>query len=147
MSKKSASVPTYKSLDQRSHVLHRPDMYIGTVKSVTTDYFAAESVVDDEKNEKNEKNIQNIRIVKKTGSINPGLHRIFIESLSNAIDNVWRSSTSDTKCTKIKIDISDDGEITVWNDGLTIPINIDPTTGIYLESFLRPLTTMTTRNE
>jgi len=131
MSKKSASVPTYKSLDQRSHVLHRPDMYIGTVKSVTTDYFAAESVVDEKNDEKNEKNIQNIRIVKKTGSINPGLHRIFIESLSNAIDNVWRSSTSDTKCTKIKIDISDDGEITVWNDGLTIPINIDPTTGIY----------------
>jgi DNA topoisomerase-2 len=148
-------------------------MYIGTVKSVLADYFAAEKVKasdmkvevekveeynDDEeeeedlqsvseKSEKSEKSNNSgksvkskkngdgedecLRIVKKTGMINSGLHRIFIEALSNAIDNVWRSSTTDTKCTRIEITITDDGEITVWNDGLTIPIAVDEATGIY----------------
>ena len=115
MSKKT----TYKSLDQRTHVLHRPDMYIGTVKNTNMEYYGAEKK-DDE-----------ITITKKTDLINPGLHRIFIEILSNTIDNVWRSSKSDTKCAKIKVDIDDDGRITVWNDGMTIPIEIDKETGIY----------------
>jgi len=118
------SKPTYQSLDQRSHILHRPDMYIGTVKETMTDFFAASVSFDEEKQE-------SITIAKRTGTINPGLHRIFIEILSNAIDNVWRSIATDTKSTKIKVDITDAGEITVWNDGLTIPVEIDDATGLY----------------
>ena len=117
MSKKT----TYKSLDQRTHVLHRPDMYIGTVKNTNMEYYGAQN--EDEK--------KDITITKKSGLINPGLHRIFIEIISNTIDNVWRSSTTDTKCTKIKVDIDEHGRITVWNDGMTIPIEIDAETGVY----------------
>jgi len=113
----------YKSLDQRSHVLHRPDMYIGTVKNNVHDYYAASSTLDDEE--------ETIVVTKKTGTLNQGLHRIFIEILSNAIDNVWRSSMTETKCTKIKVDIDDEGRITVWNDGLTIPVEIDQASGLY----------------
>ena len=120
MSKKS--VTTYKSLDQRTHVLHRPDMYIGTVKSVTTDFYVA-SKTKDEKDE--------INIYRKNGTINPGLHRIFIEPLSNAIDNFFRSYETDTKCTKIKVEITPEGQITIWNDGLTIPVQIDEASGLY----------------
>ena len=116
MSKKT----TYKSLDQRTHVLHRPDMYIGTVKNTNMEYYGAENIEE-----------KDITITKKNGLINPGLHRIFIEIISNTIDNVWRSSTTDTKCTKIKVDIDEDGRITVWNDGMTIPIEIDTETGVY----------------
>jgi len=125
MSKVSKKAQTYKSLDQRTHVLHRPDMYIGSIKNATVEFFSAEKKTDEEKKE------EIISIVKKTGTINPGLHRIFIEILSNSIDNLWRSSTTETKCTKIKINIEDDGRITVWNDGLTIPIQIDVETGLY----------------
>jgi len=131
MSKKAAG-QTYKTLDQRKHVLLRPDMYIGSIKFAEKEYYAAElnDPKDDEKDEKDEKD-ETFKILKKTGKINPGLHRIFIEILSNAIDNKWRSSTTDTPCTKIKTFIDEKGYITVWNDGLTIPIEINQETGLY----------------
>ncbi len=165
----SISKPSYVSLDQRTHVLHRPDMYIGGIKNVETDFYGADYVsfeeikeddkVDDkedkedneeeeevivkkkDKKDKKKKKVSDddiednsekeIYISKKHGEINPGLHRIFIEVLSNAIDNVWRSSQTDTKCTKIKVDINEVGMITVWNDGLSIPVEINPETGLY----------------
>jgi DNA topoisomerase-2 len=122
-SKKAAQ--TYQSLEQNEHVLHRPDMYIGSIKFARHEYYSGEKYVKDE--EKGE----SLRIVKKNGMINPGLHRIFIEILSNSIDNYWRSSETDTPCTKIKVDIDEQGCITVWNDGLTIPIQIDQASGLY----------------
>lgn len=203
----SISKPSYVSLDQRTHVLHRPDMYIGSIKNIEIEYYGAdyvsnepidnmdimdikeenkedakedeivvvkkkdkeesktESKIEDEEdiededivvkkkgktgkvekvekdNKKTKKKIavdneednseKEIYISKKKGEINPGLHRIFIEALSNAIDNVWRSSNTDTKSTKIKVDIDDVGRITVWNDGLSIPVEINPESGLY----------------
>ena len=186
------SKPSYVSLDQRNHILHRPDMYIGSIKNIDIDFYGAEYVnidisdisdisdiqngaserdgknksnedvkeqdqyddelivkkkekkekKDDDKKDKKDKkkkiiddesddSEKEIYISKKRGEINQGLHRIFIESLSNAIDNVWRSSNTDTKCTKIKVDIDDSGMITVWNDGLSIPVEINKESGLY----------------
>jgi DNA topoisomerase-2 len=156
----SASKPSYVSLDQRTHILHRPDMYIGSIKNIETDFYGAEyiskncedkedkeeeeEVIVVKKSKKSEKkkkisitddndddSEKEIYISKKRGEINSGLHRIFIEVLSNAIDNVWRSSLTDTKSTKIKVDVEDNGMITVWNDGLTIPVEINKETGLY----------------
>jgi DNA gyrase/topoisomerase IV subunit B len=111
----------YKAMkDQRSHVLLRPDMYIGSVKNVEMEHYGAKR---DENGD--------IKIFQKTGAINPGLHRIFVEVISNAIDNVWRSEGTDTPSTKIKVNVSEDGEISVWNDGLTIHIEINEETGLY----------------
>ena len=137
------SKPSYVSLDQRTHVLHRPDMYIGSVKNSFVDFYGAEykgKKKDKNEDEDDEKKVvikddededKEITISKKSGEINSGLHRIFIEVLSNAIDNVWRSSSTDTKCTKIKIEITDKGMITVWNDGLSIPVEVNEETGLY----------------
>lgn len=114
------SKPTYKALDQRTHVLHRPDMYIGSVKNHKTEYYGAKCIDG------------HLTITQQEDWINPGLHRIVIEVLSNAIDNVWRSSSTPTPTTKIKVDIKrDTGEIVIWNDGLTIPIELDKETGVY----------------
>jgi len=142
----SISKPSYVSLDQRTHVLHRPDMYIGNVKNCMVDFYGAEykskgienignigNIESDEKKiiKDDDDEDKDITICKKRGDINSGLHRIFIEALSNAIDNVWRSSLTDTKCTKIKVEITDKGMISIWNDGLSIPVEINEETKLY----------------
>ena len=117
MSKKETkSSSSYISLDQREHILLRPDTYIGSTKFEKCEFYGA---------------FDNT-IKKKDGLINHGLHRIFVEILSNACDNWVRSKNSDTPLTKIKVDINKEtGEISVWNDGKTIEIAIDEKLGIY----------------
>ena len=117
------AIPKYEKLDPISHILKRPDMYVGSLKS---------------QKECNEwiANINDINspIFVKVDEIkySPALLRIFVEAVSNAIDNVWRSQEANIPCTKIKIDINrETGETKVWNDGLGIPIEIDEETGIY----------------
>jgi DNA topoisomerase-2 len=148
VSTSKSSKPVYVSMDQRTHILHRPDMYIGSIKNTEVEFYGA--YVDNVYNEEKDKNIEDekspkklvkddsykpnmdtLYIYKKTGLINFGLHRIFIEVLSNAIDNVWRSLNTETKSTKIKVDINEDGRITVWNDGMSIPVEINKESGIY----------------
>lgn len=110
----------YSALEPHEHVLKRPSMYIGGIVPVKMDFYSASNVD------------KGIKIVKKEGMINQGLHRIFVEILSNAIDNVWRSLDSSTPCTSIKVDINrETGEISVWNNGKTIPIEINPETRLY----------------
>jgi DNA topoisomerase-2 len=98
----------YKSMnDQREHVLHRPDMYIGSILP-TKDQFAL---------------YEDGRISVREATINPGLMRIFIEVLSNAIDNVWRSSEMDVPMKTIKVAINQDTGLTsIWNDGYHISV-------------------------
>ncbi len=98
----------YKSMnDQREHVLHRPDMYIGSIRP-TTDSFV---LWKDNKLQSSE------------ATINPGLMRIFIEVLSNAIDNVWRSEQMETPMKTIKVTIDPEtGSTSIWNDGYHISV-------------------------
>ena len=113
----SKSKSSYIALDQRTHILLRSDTYIGSIKFANAEFHG----VDKE-----------LTIKKKQGLINNGLHRIFIEILSNACDNWVRSKNSETPLTKIKVDINrETGEISVWNDGQTIEIAIDEKLGIY----------------
>lgn len=107
----------YKSMDPRTHVLNRPDMYIGSIRNTNTETYVC---------------LEDYKIVKKNIKNNPGIIRIFIEALSNAIDNVWRSSSSSTPCTKIKVTINPEtGETSVWNDGIAIPVEIHKEHQIY----------------
>lgn len=111
----------YKSMDPRTHVLNRPDMYIGSIRNTGVETY----VCNDD-----------YTIVKKTIKNNPGLIRIFVEALSNAIDNVWRSSSTKTPCTKIKITIHPDGETSVWNDGISIPVEMHKEHQIYIPQLI-----------
>lgn len=111
----------YEKLTQQEHVLKRPDMYIGNVHpSEINTYIVKDSV-----------------IVKQPITITEGLLRIFIEPLSNAIDNVVRSREQNITPKYIKIDVKDNW-ITIVNDGYTIPIkhhiDVDKTTGKETES-------------
>ena len=119
MSKKK-NVKTYEKKDQIEHVILRPDMYVGSVRLRQIDEYIAQQK-DNE-----------YQITQKPIKCSPGLLRIFIEPLSNAIDNVERSKTTPTPCTKIKVTIDKTtGETSVWNDGDVIPIEIHEIEGCY----------------
>jgi DNA topoisomerase II len=94
----------YEKLDQISHILKRSDMYVGSTRMLNDD----EWVFDQDK------------IQKREIEYNPGLLRIFVEVLSNVIDNVWRSQEQSITTEKISIMI-DNEMISVTNDGRGIP--------------------------
>jgi len=109
----------YKKLDPISHCLERPDMYVGS-----TNLRNISEYICDSKNE--------YKIYQEDIKSSPAILRIFIEVLSNAIDNVERSKNTDTPCKKIKVTIDKDtGETSVWNDVDVVPIEINEEEGCY----------------
>ena len=94
-------------LNPFEHALKRPDVYIGSVKTTLTQ----EWVFD-----KKTATIKTRRI-----KYNPGLVRIFVEILSNAIDNKWRSAKAGIPMKRIEIKLDKEtGLISIWNDGADI---------------------------
>lgn len=109
----------YVKQDPITHILTRPDMYVGSKTFKTAkEYVWAEN-----------------ELVKREVSISPALLRIFVEIVSNAIDNAQRSIGSGTKCTMIKVKLSPT-ECEVINDGEVIPIEKTEAEGIYNHSLI-----------
>lgn len=109
---------SYEKMDPITHIHKRPDMYLGTLEPKTHD---PEWVFDGEK----------MRLLKEP-KYSDGLWRIFLEPVSNVVDNVWRSRQANVECKKIKVDIDPEtSEITIWNDGRFIPIEINEQTKMY----------------
>jgi DNA topoisomerase II len=104
---------TYNRKDHISHILDRSETYVGSKElDKKEDYIAIKDL---------EENIFSIK--KKYIVYSPAILRMFIEILSNAIDNIERSKNTKTPCSMIKININKEtGEISIWNDGLVIPI-------------------------
>lgn len=95
---------TYKKLSQREHVLHRPGMYIGSIKKQMEELWVPN---------------QEFKMEKKMLEYSPGFMKIFDEVLTNATDHSFRDST----VTQIKVDYNKEtGEISVWNNGSGIPV-------------------------
>ena len=110
ITKMSNRTEKYNRVDQITHILTRPDTYVGNKKAKRASHHVLKK--------------NPMRIELKEISVSPAMIRIFVEALSNAIDNQKRSLKSSTKTTKIKITIDPDtGRTTVWNDGLYIPID------------------------
>lgn len=124
--KDSRRIDSYEKLSEIDHILCRPDMYVGSnISEKKEEYIAIKQ--DDNKGYK---------IVKKEVIYPPGLLRIFVEILSNAIDNVSRSKKEGIKCTKIKVCIDkESGETSIWNDGKVIPIEKNDN-GEYIHSMI-----------
>lgn len=107
----------YEQLDPISHILKRPDMYCGSTRPRDVDEYIANA---------------DFKITKKTIKSSPAILRIFIEVLSNAIDNVERSRKAGIPCTKIKVTIDKEtGETSIWNDGDIVPVELDPVQNCY----------------
>ena len=120
--------PQYEQMDQITHIHERSDMYVGaSTRQLERDEYCVTV------KSKPEEQAINPKIYKKdTIKYSPALLRIFVEALSNAIDNVWRSSQAKTPCTKIKVDLDPvTGRTTIWNDGLWIPADLHEKSGLY----------------
>lgn len=95
------------------------DSYIGSIHNDEMEIY----VYDDKEN----------KIIKKKQHITLGLYKIFDEILVNAADNTVR----DKKCNKIEVNINEElGEITVKNNGSTIPIEIHKEYNIYVPELI-----------
>jgi len=117
--------PTYKKLDPISHIHHRPDMYLGSVerRPQKEEWMTNKFPCDDD---------TTTIVLQQDVVYSDGLLRIFIEALSNAIDNVWRSKQAGVRATKIRVSIDrDTGRTSIWNDGLHIPIEVHEEEKIY----------------
>jgi len=100
----------YERMDPITHIHKRTDMYIGSPMSASQ---PSEIVLNDG------------RIVRMADPVySEGLLRILIEPLSNMIDNVRRSSEMGVRCSRMEIEVMDDGVVRMWNDGVGIPTGV-----------------------
>ena len=126
-------------LSLHEQILKRPDTYIGSTENLidqtwvlTTKDTSSETNSDAEnEDEEDEKKVSttksklsssdsDVLISKQMITINDGLLRMFVEVLSNAIDNVWRSVEANIQPSFIRVNISKT-KCSVWNDGRNIP--------------------------
>ena len=115
-SKKDSEIQKkYQKIDQHAHVLTRPGMYIGRIKSMSAPMLIHDRTSKDGMPE---------LIIKDINYV-PGLYKIFDEILVNARDHVIRTSEDPNlaKCTVIRIDIDkSSGKICVKNNGAGVPV-------------------------
>jgi DNA topoisomerase-2 len=98
---------TSMQLTQLEHIIKRPDTYIGSVERSEKQMWVFNS-------ETESMELRDISFV-------PGLYKIFDEILVNAADNKQNDQSMKT----IKVTLNRDaGEISVYNDGRGIPIEI-----------------------
>lgn len=94
----------YQKLDQISHILKRPDMYVGSLRRANETHYLPN---------------ENDRMELKTFLNSPAIIRLFIEALSNATDHAIRYRD----CNTIKIEVDkESGLCSIWNNGPSIPI-------------------------
>ena len=117
-------VLSYKSLSDIEHVLARGSMYGAGLEFVKRkDQYVA-----------NEKN-GDISCKLITLKISDAIERIFLEPLSNAGDNVERSREAKIDPGVIRVNIKND-EITIYNEGSSIPIEIHPEEKVYVPEMI-----------
>ena len=108
---------TYQSRTEKEHVLLNPDTYIGSVENVDASMW----IYDDATN----------RLVLRNIELVPGLYKLFDEGIVNCRDHVIRmihSPLLDKKFVSgIEITVSEDGTITMENDGNGIDVAKHPT--------------------
>ncbi|KAK9600010.1 DNA topoisomerase 2 [Aspergillus fumigatus] len=109
----------YQKLTQLEHIIKRPDTYIGSVERTTQFMWVYDSETEGMKY--------------KEVSYVPGLYKIFDEIVVNAADNKQNDANMD----EIRVTIDrESGEISVWNNGRGIPIEIHAKEGIYVPELI-----------
>lgn len=109
------SLEIYERKSALEHVLHAPDMYIGSIQSSETINWLFDTP----------------NIVQKSHLYNAGLYKLFDEVLVNANDQYVRKKGSETPVTYIQCSI-DHGTITIVNDGSGIDVAMHPKYNVYI---------------
>ena len=129
VSENSNLAKTYQQKTDKQHVLDNPDTYTGPMEM--TEYQTYIYNNDDG------------RIIPKNLEIIPGLYKLFDEGIVNCRDHVKRmeSALSSGKenihpVTKININISDDGVITMRNDGNGIDVVKHPENNMWIPEMI-----------
>lgn len=135
----------YQKKTDREHVLDNPDTYIGSVETITSNQYIFDS--------------SNQSIVEKSIEYVPGLYKLFDEGIVNCRDHAIRMNQLIEKqlldkekdkeekvkikkkeinypVTEIKVDISDEGIITLYNDGNGIDISLHPEYNIWIPELI-----------
>uniref|UniRef100_A0A6C0JHF6 DNA topoisomerase (ATP-hydrolyzing) n=1 Tax=viral metagenome TaxID=1070528 RepID=A0A6C0JHF6_9ZZZZ len=116
----------YQRKTDKQHILDNPDTYIGSVENVDSQMW----VYDDPTN----------RIVLRDIEYIPGLYKLFDEGIVNCRDHVIRmiqSNSIDKKfVTYIDTTISEDGTITMSNDGNGIDVAKHPEYDIWIPEMI-----------
>jgi len=116
----------YQQKTDKAHILDNPDTYIGSVEHVDSHIW----VFDDETGKIIEKNINYI----------PGLYKLFDEAVVNCRDHAIRMAASADvnaiQVSYIDVSITDDGMITMTNDGSGIDIIKHPEYGTWIPEMI-----------
>ena len=116
----------YQQKTDKQHILDNPDTYIGSVENVDANMW----VFDDSTS----------TIVLNTIEYNPGLYKLFDEAIVNARDHVVRmiqSTNADKKNVSfIETIVSDDGTITIVNDGNGIDVAKHPENQLWIPEMI-----------
>jgi DNA gyrase/topoisomerase IV subunit B len=117
----------YEKKTLQEQILLRPDTYIGNIRKMKT----SEPIYTFEDDFKDGK------MVKREVNYSDGMLRLFIEIVSNSIDNVWRSHEEKITTKFIQITANEKtGEFSVWNDGKNIPTGIHPTEKVHIPEMI-----------
>jgi len=117
----------YQKKTDRQHILDAPDTYIGSIENIESECY----IYEDNK------------IISKMISINPGLYKLFDEGIVNCRDHAVRCKQAINSgkpnilpVTNINIDISDDGIITMMNNGNGIDVEKHPEYDIWIPEMI-----------
>lgn len=116
----------YQRKTDKQHILDNPDTYIGSVENVDSQMWVYDDLTD--------------RIVLRDIEYIPGLYKLFDEGIVNCRDHVIRmiqSNSIDKKfVTFIDTTISEDGTITMSNDGNGIDVAKHPEYDIWIPEMI-----------
>lgn len=112
----------YKLLSQEEQVLHRPDSYVGAIIEQEKSVWAVKDIND----------LSSIKITKQNLKYIPAFLKLFDEILTNASDHAQRGGGVKT----IKVNVTKNFEISVWNDGKGIPVVVHKEHKIWLPEML-----------
>ena len=117
---KRAVEDRYSKMDMRTHVLERPDTYVGSDKMAPGEVWTWQPGVDASAFGGSEST--DGRLVRKKLEFVPALLKIFDEILVNALDQKARNAV-DTTVMRVNIDRTK-GRISIMNNGGCIPVEI-----------------------
>ena len=119
----------YQQKTDKQHILDNPDTYVGSVENVDATMW----LLDPETSKISEKQIEYI----------PALYKLFDEGIVNCRDHVIRMAQAHAngeediqQVSNIDISISDDGTITMHNDGNGIDIEKHPENNLWIPEMI-----------